>query len=432
MPRYLGMNEPVIACLTILGAYLIGAIPFGYLVARWRGVDIFKAGSGNIGATNIGRVLGRRFGILVFLLDFAKGALPVLAATALTKRLDLDVPADALPVGAGLAAFLGHLFPVYIRFRGGKGVATGAGVVAMLLPVPTLGAILVWVAVLCATRTVSLASLSAAVALCALRLWLTAEVGPFAAPQRILTSFCLLAVGLVFLRHHANIARLLHGNENHLRESPVMLLLTKTIHVLAVGLWFGTVVFFSFVVALVIFHTFQSPETAPARERAAWVPLLKQDEMANERTGTRLAGAAVGPIFPWYFVVQGICGMLALATASAWTRAEPRRTVHRLRFLILTLALATVLAGWPVAQKVAELRVERYDADTAVRASADAAFMTWHTYSLVLNLVTVVLVTVVMALAAQLPFAVGEQNWFVEKRLPDQPDAPARDGPSLA
>src|SRR6516225_4249365 len=108
MPRYLGMNEPVIACLTILGAYLIGAIPFGYLVARWRGVDIFKAGSGNIGATNIGRVLGRRFGILVFLLDFAKGALPVLAATALTKRLDLDVPADALPVGAGLAAFLGH------------------------------------------------------------------------------------------------------------------------------------------------------------------------------------------------------------------------------------------------------------------------------------------------------------------------------------
>jgi acyl-phosphate glycerol 3-phosphate acyltransferase len=404
------MSGLAIACLTILGAYLIGAIPFGYLVARWRGVDIFKAGSGNIGATNIGRVLGRRFGILVFLLDFAKGALPVLTATALTQRLDLDMPADALPVAAGLAAFLGHLFPVYIRFHGGKGVATGAGVVAMLLPVPTLGAILVWVAVLCATRTVSLASLSAAAALCALRFWLTADAGPFAAPQRILALFCLLAVGLVFLRHHANIARLLHGNENRLRETPAMLLLTKTIHVLAVGLWFGTAVFFSFVVALVIFHTFKSPDTASAR--AAWLPLLKNYDEAKERTGTRLAGAAVGPIFPWYYLVQGICGLLALATALAWTRAEPRQTVHRVRFVILVLALATVVAGWPVSQKVAELWLnpDLYSADSAVAASANEAFLTWHTYSLILTLVAVVLVTVAMALAAQLPAAVSEQK----------------------
>jgi acyl-phosphate glycerol 3-phosphate acyltransferase len=402
------MNEPAVVCFTILGAYLIGSIPFGYLVARWRGVDIFKEGSGNIGATNIGRVLGRRFGILVFLLDFAKGAVPVLVATVLTKRLDLELPADALAVGAGLAAFLGHLFPVYIRFHGGKGVATGAGVVAMLLPVPTLGAVLVWVAVLCATRTVSLASLTAAATLCTLRFWLTADVGPFAAPQRILTLFCLLAVGLVFLRHHANLARLLHGNENRLRETPAMLLLTKTIHVLAVGLWFGTVVFFSFVVALVIFDTFQSPDTASAR--ASWRPLLKDYDEAKERTGTRLAGAAVGPIFPWYYLVQGICGLLALATASAWTRAEPRPTVHRVRFLILGLALATVLAGWPVAQKVAELRLDRYSTEPAVAASADAAFLTWHMHSLIINLITIVLVTVAMALAAQLPAAAGEQK----------------------
>jgi hypothetical protein len=255
---------------------------------------------------------------------------------------------------------------------------------------------------------VSLASLSAAAALCALRFWLTADVGPFAEGQRILTLFCLLAVGLVFLRHHANLARLLHGNENRLRETPAMLLLTKTIHVLAVGLWFGTVVFFSFVVALVIFHTFQSPDTASAR--AAWLPLLKNYDEANERTGTRLAGAAVGPIFPWYYLVQGICGLLALATASAWTRAEPRQTVHRVRFLILVLALATVVAGWPVSQKVTELRLDRYSADTAVAASANEAFMTWHTYSLILNLVTVVLVTVALALAAQLPAAVSEQK----------------------
>jgi acyl-phosphate glycerol 3-phosphate acyltransferase len=402
------MTGPALACLTILAAYFIGAIPFGYLVGRWRGVDILKEGSGNIGATNIGRVLGRRFGILVFVLDFAKGAAPVLAATAFTRQLNLDWPADILPVGAGLSAFLGHLFPVYLRFRGGKGVATGAGVVAMLLPGPALGAVLVWVAVLCATRYVSLASLSAATALCALRFWLTAAVGPLAAPQRILTLFCLFAAGLVFLRHHANIARLLHGNENRLRETPAMLLLTKTIHVLAVGLWFGTTVFFSFVVALVIFHTFQSPDAASQGERDTWLPLLKHYDEANERTGSRLAGAAVGPIFPWYFLVQGVSGLLALATASTWTRKEPR-AVHRLRFLILVLAMATVMAGWPLAQKVADLRAARYSADAAIAASANAAFMTWHTYSLILNLVTVLLVTVAMALAAQLPSAVSSQ-----------------------
>src|SRR5438128_6333454 len=105
----------IIAVLTILGAYLIGAIPFGYLVARARGVDIFAAGSGNIGATNVGRVLGRRFGLLVFLLDFSKGALPVAAATLISQASDSGLPPDGLRVGAGLAAFLGHLFPVYLR-----------------------------------------------------------------------------------------------------------------------------------------------------------------------------------------------------------------------------------------------------------------------------------------------------------------------------
>src|SRR2546423_8115861 len=100
-----------IALLTLLAAYLIGAIPFGYLVARARGVDIFHAGSGNIGATNVGRVLGKRFGLVVFLLDFLKGALPALTANALGRTVLTDVPADVAGVTAGLAAFLGHLFP---------------------------------------------------------------------------------------------------------------------------------------------------------------------------------------------------------------------------------------------------------------------------------------------------------------------------------
>src|SRR5438046_7183154 len=111
---------------TVLFSYLIGAVPFGYAVARWRGVDILRRGSGNIGATNVGRVLGRRFGLLVFLLDFAKGAVPVATATLLAARQDPSAPIypEIYGVAAGLAALLGHMFSPYLGFRGGKGVAT--------------------------------------------------------------------------------------------------------------------------------------------------------------------------------------------------------------------------------------------------------------------------------------------------------------------
>src|SRR2546421_12436820 len=98
-----------------LAAYLIGALPFGYLIARSRGVDILHAGSGNIGATNVGRVLGRRFGVLVFALDFAKGALPAAAGRALAGGTPLSP--DQFGVAAGLAAVPGHLFPGYLGFR---------------------------------------------------------------------------------------------------------------------------------------------------------------------------------------------------------------------------------------------------------------------------------------------------------------------------
>src|SRR5262249_5876528 len=149
--------------LLFLASYLLGAVPFGWLVARARGVDIVKHGSGNIGATNVGRILGKKYGVLVFLLDFAKGAVPVAVAKLLPAA---DVPREALTVAAGVAAFLGHLFPVYLRFRGGKGVATGAGVVAVLVPVPALAAFLPWLVVVFATRYMSVASISAALAIC--------------------------------------------------------------------------------------------------------------------------------------------------------------------------------------------------------------------------------------------------------------------------
>src|SRR5262249_4008423 len=126
LPSSASMHLVVLVALTAVPAYLIGSVPFGYLVAKWRGIDIFRYGSGNIGATHVGRVLGKSYGLLVFLLDFLKGAIPVAAARALTPA-DIDLPSQTLPVTAGIAAFLGHLLPIYLRFRGGKGVATGAG-----------------------------------------------------------------------------------------------------------------------------------------------------------------------------------------------------------------------------------------------------------------------------------------------------------------
>src|SRR5687768_2517417 len=99
------MNDILLLLLISLAAYLIGAVPFGYLVARRRGIDIFKEGSGNIGATNVGRVLGRKFGVLVFFLDFLKGAIPALSASWLSRQMEPDLPPNTLGVAAGVMAF---------------------------------------------------------------------------------------------------------------------------------------------------------------------------------------------------------------------------------------------------------------------------------------------------------------------------------------
>src|SRR5579871_3652503 len=382
--------------LTFLAAYGIGAIPFGYLIARSRGVDILRQGSGNIGATNVGRVLGPAFGMLVFGLDFAKGMVPVAAASWMETHIDAELPAHSLQVTAGLAAFLGHLFPFYLRFRGGKGVATGAGVVAVLLPIPAMAALLTWVAVLCLTRYVSLASLAAVSILCAVRCTLSAE--PFAADQRTLTLFFFVAAGLVVIRHRANILRLLQGTENRIPESSTMLVLSKTVHVLALGLWFGASVFFTLVAAPTIFQSFAALAEQPAAARPAWLPATITKDNASQ-----LAGLAVGPIFPWYFLLQGVCGVLAAITALAWLRAESRSAVHRLRFYLLAVALTTVVLRWPIANQVSVFRAARYDPNPMVAEAARAQFTSWHLYSLGLNLITLALVAMAMALAARLP-----------------------------
>lgn len=189
--------------LLLLGGYLLGAVPFGLLIGWARGVDVRRLGSGNIGATNVLRVVGKAEAAGTLLLDGVKGAAPVLLARALTLG-------DGWAAAAGLAAFLGHCFPVFLRFRGGKGVATALGAVLAALPVVGLTALAVWLATALCFRYSSLAALAAAVSLP-----VTTAVREGGGPSLALT---LLLAALIVVRHHANIRRLWRGEEQKIGQ----------------------------------------------------------------------------------------------------------------------------------------------------------------------------------------------------------------------
>jgi len=190
-------------------AYLLGAIPFGYLVVKLcEGRDIRSAGSGNIGAANVARTVGAWAGGLTLLLDGGKGYL----AVWLTGRWsDQSIPWQ---VAAALAALLGHLFPVFLKFRGGRGVATGAGTFLAICWPAVLGALAVWGLVLGLFRYASLASIAAAAALPPLILVLYAP--PHAPPWEVSGGATLAAI-LIILRHQPNILRLVSGTEPKLK-----------------------------------------------------------------------------------------------------------------------------------------------------------------------------------------------------------------------
>ena len=183
----------------LLVAFVLGSIPTGVLVARARGVDLRKVGSGNIGATNVGRALGKRWAIFVLLVDAGKGALPVLVC-----RHFLADP--WLPALGGLAAVTGQVFSIFLRGRGGKGVATSLGAGLALAPLPALACLGTFVLVYAVFRIVSVGSL-AAVASFSVFLWLFQLA---TAPH---LTFALSVVGLVLVRHRANLGRLVRGEE---------------------------------------------------------------------------------------------------------------------------------------------------------------------------------------------------------------------------
>jgi acyl-phosphate glycerol 3-phosphate acyltransferase len=402
------MSPTVAAVLLLAAAYLVGAVPFGYLIGRLRGVNLFREGSGNIGATNAGRVLGRKVGVLVFALDFLKGAVPVAVVVPLARWLAPGAeaaigPPDVLRVGAAALAFLGHLFPVYLGFRGGKGVATGAGTVFVLAPGPAAVAVLTWVVVLLVSRLVSLASLAAVAALVLARLLGTpAPFGPDPLP---VTLYLAAGAALVAVKHRGNVRRLRAGTENRIGEFAMRPTLVRGLHVLALGLWFGGAAFFNFVTAPTIFASFEEVVRTGASDRTGGfdIPPKGASDEVKKKVASALAGTAVGPVFPRYFAMQAVCGVVALVTALSWWNAEGGRKVHRQRVYLIGLAVLTVAIGWPLSLHVSALRTLRYDLNVDVAREASAAFASWHLASLALSMVTVALAGVALALAAKLP-----------------------------
>ena len=203
--------------ILIIASYLVGAIPFGLLIAKAYGIDIRTVGSGNIGATNVSRALGKKWGYLCFVLDALKGLLPMLAAMVILPA-ELTIAKIGLWLAVGAAAILGHVFPVYLKFKGGKGVATSLGVVLGLWPFYTVIGLItfvIWAVVVKTWRYISLGSIVGAIifplllatAICIIPQWRFAVLWPL-----LVAAVALGAV--LIIRHKDNIKRLLAGTEN--------------------------------------------------------------------------------------------------------------------------------------------------------------------------------------------------------------------------
>jgi acyl phosphate:glycerol-3-phosphate acyltransferase len=204
-------------------AYLVGSVPFGLLVGKMRGIDVRTAGSGNIGATNVGRLLGAKFFALVFLLDMLKGLAPMIAAGAVLGFVAGDPLTYLLWLAVGAASIVGHMFSVFLKFKGGKGVATSAGVVLGLFPyftLPAATALAIWGGLFARTKIVSLASIAAAIAFPIVYLGFAIAGGWNPHREQLpLLVFSILMALMIVVRHRSNISRLRAGTEHRFSRS---------------------------------------------------------------------------------------------------------------------------------------------------------------------------------------------------------------------
>jgi acyl phosphate:glycerol-3-phosphate acyltransferase len=208
----------------IPAAYLLGSVPFGLIVGLARGVDVRRAGSGNIGATNVGRLLGGRFFAIVFVLDLLKSLVPMLAAGAVVRFRADGALTYLLWLGVGFAAVLGHMFSLFLRFRGGKGVATSTGMLLGLWPYYTLPGLVAAGAFGIAfwrTRIISVGSLAGAATFPIAYVGLGLALGwPVLGVQWPLLAFALLVATLIVYKHRGNLARLRAGTEPRFERRP--------------------------------------------------------------------------------------------------------------------------------------------------------------------------------------------------------------------
>lgn len=207
----------VLACT--VAAFVIGGIPFGFLAGRiLLGDDIRRHGSGNIGATNVWRVLGWKAGLTVLWLDALKGMLPVLAAGELARRSGMDDQSQFAPVMAGLAAILGHMYPVWLRLRGGKGVATALGAVLVVAPLHSAVSLAVFATAVGLFRMVSLASILAAAGFLVFH-FQKYGMSSFSVNRLPLTVFAMIVPAVIIWRHRTNLVRILNGTESRIGGS---------------------------------------------------------------------------------------------------------------------------------------------------------------------------------------------------------------------
>ncbi len=212
------MSQETMYYLSVfIGAYLIGSIPFGFIIGRLNGIDIRKHGSGNIGATNILRTLGKQWGIPCFALDFIKGLAPVLIVKYLVSSNIITDSSMIAPVLAAMGTVVGHIYTIFLKFKGGKGIATSAGCLIALAPYPLLIALIVWIIIFYSSRYVSLASVAAAAILPLNALACNFfGIGEKASNAEIIV-LALLGALAVF-RHKSNIKKLLNGTENRFEK----------------------------------------------------------------------------------------------------------------------------------------------------------------------------------------------------------------------
>lgn len=211
---------------SLLAAYFIGSFPFGFWIAKLKGIDIRDHGSGNIGATNVFRNLGVKFGILVLILDISKGFIPVLFGSAIILKeipketLDRESLEGLIHVSLAIATIIGHNYTFWLGFKGGKGIATSAGALIIFLPEVLLGSVIIWIFVFFTSRYVALASIAAALSLPILTYSLDHNyLFPDINSSKPVLLFGIIAGLMAVWRHKSNIRRIISGKEEKFKKS---------------------------------------------------------------------------------------------------------------------------------------------------------------------------------------------------------------------